>query len=191
MFIFSDSKKAKSDLLKWSLYRLNRVIYSFYYQAPAVLLWKVVCGRPAAVECGNKACHQQARPRLWSSSHSSLAWRQQAGVNTGKLITSPQKDGWLNLLWFAVVLLWALALFKCAHHVQLQDKSTHSLPVGPSCWIQGSTADCQASGITKQYQSEKGWLTQEEERLTQKDFIGGALCFVFLRSTVRSVSSVI
>lgn len=94
-------------------------------------------------------------PPLWSSSHSSLAWRRHACINKNELITSPQKDSWLNLLWFTVVLPWALALFKCAHHVQLQNKYTHSLPLDLSCWIQSLRIDCQASALQNNIKVEK------------------------------------
>lgn len=145
--LFSDSKKAKCKS-KW-----NRGIYGFYCRAPTVLLRQVVCGRPAVVEYGNKASSQHACPQLWSSSRSSLAWRQQACINKGELLTGPQKDGWLHLLWFAAVLPPTLALFKCGHHVQLQDKSTHSLPPDASCWIQSYNKRLPGLGITKRYQS--------------------------------------
>lgn len=43
---------------------LNGVIYSFYHWAPTMHLWRVVCGRPAVVERGNKASHPDAFPAL-------------------------------------------------------------------------------------------------------------------------------
>lgn len=46
--------------------------------------------------------------------------RRQACINEGQLMTSTQKG---RMTSFAVVKPWALALFKCGHHVQLQDKT--------------------------------------------------------------------
>lgn len=139
----------------------------------------MVCGRPAAVECSSKTSYQHAWPLLWSFSHSSWAWCQQACINKVELTTHPQKDGWLNLLWFAVVLPWASALYNCAHHVQLQDKYTHSLPLDPRYCIQSLTKACQASALPNNIKVEKGWFTEEEEeeKPTLKNFSSGALCF--------------
>lgn len=121
-----------------------------------------------------------ACPLLWSASHGTLARRQQACINKGKLITRPQKDGWLNLLWFAAVLPWALALFKCAHHVQLQDKSAHSHPPDLSCWMWSSTKRAARSRHhqTVSNQEKKNMMIHPRGQNKHRRIVA----FVFLRS---------